>query len=89
MYHYASSSDERPVLTLGEQIWKFEGKNLLNGGEEVVFTTRVPDRPHIKITKTYRLGAKDYHLGLVLQFERDGGDAKDEQFNYQLTGAYG
>src|SRR5262245_56253003 len=93
MYHYAEVDAEHPVFGLGEKTWQLEGEKeqLAGGVEQVKFSIRVPGQEHIKITKTYRLGPKDYHVTLLLEIERDkqGGDAKALDFRYQLTGAHG
>lgn len=92
MYHFAEDPPSPPVLGLGEKTWKLEGREqLADGAEAVKFSVRVPGREDVKITKTYRLGPRDYHLGLTLEFERDGqgGDGKDSKFRYQLAGAHG
>lgn len=58
--------------------------------EEVSLSTRVPDMD-VEIVKTYKLGAKDYHVGLKLTIEdrRTDKNAKAIPFRYQLTGAQG
>lgn len=97
MYHYPDADAVDPVLGLGETTWQFEGRESLAGDiEQIKFSTLVPGLESVKITKTYRLGPKDYHLGLLLEFERvkdgsvkDGGDAKDLKFRYQLVGPHG
>jgi YidC/Oxa1 family membrane protein insertase len=91
MFHYGSAKDDRPLQTLGDRVWQFVGQNKHEGSEEIIFSTRVPGQEHIKITKTYRLQAKDYHLTLLLEFERDGKavGAAAQPLRYQLTGAHG
>ena len=91
MYHFADVEAKYPVFGL-EKNWQFDGRDkLADATEEIKFSTRVPGLEHIKITKTYRLGPKDYHLGLQVEIERDkqGGDPKGYKFRYQLTGAHG
>ncbi|HMC63436.1 MAG TPA: membrane protein insertase YidC [Gemmataceae bacterium] len=93
MYHYPdpTDTDKPPVLSLGLKTWKFEARAKNGDVEEIKFSARVPGQEHIKIVKTYRLGPKDYHLGLLVEIERDkkGGDAKAEKFRYQIAGAHG
>jgi YidC/Oxa1 family membrane protein insertase len=92
MYHYPDPSSEHPVLGLGEKTWE-SGKpeKHADGVEEIKFWTTVPGLEHIKITKTYRLGPKDYHVGLLLEFEylKQGGDAQEQRIRYQLVGPHG
>src|SRR5262245_45834436 len=92
MYHYAVVGAEHPVLGL-DKTWQLEGEKekLADGTQQVRFSARVPGQESIKITKTYRLGPKDYHVTLLLEFERDkqDGDAKERKFQYQLSGAHG
>ncbi len=92
MYHFADAGADHPVLGLGAKTWQLDGQDKRpDGTEEVRFSVRVLGSEHIKITKTYRLAPKDYHLTLLLEIERDkqGGDAKEHKFRYQLTGAHG
>ena len=94
LYHYEDPNDKNPVLGLGEEIWKFEGRDATDEkkAQEVRYSTTVPGREYIKITKTYRLEPKDYHVTLLLEFQdtREPNDKEKEyQFRYQLTGAQG
>lgn len=93
MYHYGDVGAEHPVFGLGEKTWQLDGEKekFADGTEQVKFSARVPGQENIKITKTYRLGPKDYHVTLLLEFERDKqvGDAKEQKLRYQLTGAHG
>jgi len=91
MYHYGDADDERPLQTLGDRVWKFEEQTKdKDNVEEVSFSTRMPGNEHVKITKTYRLDPKDYHLTLRLEFEYDGkSQGAERPLRYQLAGAHG
>ena len=97
LYHYADATTDQPLPRLGEVNWKLESREKLAGDvAEVKFSIRVPGQEDVKVTKTYRLGPRDYHVGLVLEFERDtpsadakAGDVQQHKFKYQLTGAHG
>ncbi len=92
LYHYPEADSEHPVFGLGEKIWKFEGQDKAQDGTaEIRFSTTVPGHDDIKITKTYRLAPRDYHLGLTLEIERakQKGDAKETKFRYQMIGPHG
>jgi YidC/Oxa1 family membrane protein insertase len=91
MYHYEGVDDDRPLQTLGDRVWKFEEQTKTEDGvEEVSFSTRLPGRTHIKITKTYRLDPREYHLTLRLEFERNDEAGRDDlPLRYQLAGAHG
>lgn len=92
MYHYEEPGDDNPVLGLGEKTWAFEGKKTEEGYHEASYSTTVPGLDHIKILKTYRLGKKDYHVGLLVEVHdtrQRGGKNEPTPFRYQLTGAKG
>lgn len=102
LYHFPKIDDGKtpPELTLGEQLWDVDDKITVesDGTEQLSFHIRMrdPGFEHIKITKTYRLAPKTYHLGLTLQIEDtrpklDGKEAEAavKTFRYQLTGAHG
>lgn len=89
VFHYPSIAADHPVTTLGEAIWQLEGQP---SPEEVRFSTHVPDYPDLTITKTYRLGKKDYHIGLTLEIKdnRPAGKGKTSlPFRYQIEGPRG
>jgi YidC/Oxa1 family membrane protein insertase len=85
LYHYASADDERPLLTLGERIWRIEGQP---SPEEVRFSTTVPDHD-LTIIKTYRLSQKDYHIGMTLEIKSHRPQGKGKPFRYQIEGPRG
>ncbi len=92
MYHYEEPGDDNPVLGLGEKVWTFEGKQTVGDSHEARYSTHVPGLEHVKVVKVYRLGPKDYHIGLLVELhdtrQRDGKNAPTP-FRYQLTGAQG
>jgi YidC/Oxa1 family membrane protein insertase len=97
MFHYPKTDEVKPVPvnTLGERVWEVEEPTEDAAGVQMVrFHTTIPDPgfEHLKITKTYRLEPKAYHLGLSLEIEdtrpkTEG--AESTKFRYQLTGAHG
>jgi YidC/Oxa1 family membrane protein insertase len=104
MYHYPAEKRrewENPVQALGQQIWKFESKRLIDKDnplgptQEFRFSTDVPEEAykHLRIFKTYRLAPRDYHLTLLIEIQdtRTGPEAssKAAPFRYQLMGAHG
>src|SRR5262249_20860943 len=72
MYHYpkgyAAEPDKEgaktpPSPALAEAVWQVEGQPT---PDEIRLTAAglLPDYPHLRITKIYHLGRKDYHVGL-------------------------
>src|SRR5262249_57885065 len=59
--------------------------------DEIRLSTTLPDYPDLTITKIYRLGKKDYHIGLTLEIadHRREGDGKAVTFRYQMAGPHG
>src|SRR5262249_6842505 len=97
MYHYgkedARSPDPQglkssPHTTLADAIWKVDGQAM---SDEIRLSTTLPDYPDLTITKIYRLGKKDYHIGLTLEIadHRREGDGKAVTFRYQMAGPHG
>jgi YidC/Oxa1 family membrane protein insertase len=72
----------------GKIVEKDADGNILS--EEISFSTMVPDM-NVAIVKTYKLGAKDYHVSMKLTIEdrRTDKNAKAILFRYQLSGAQG
>jgi YidC/Oxa1 family membrane protein insertase len=94
MHHYADPKGTNPVLGLGERQWAFDGRTELeDGSHEARFSTTLPGRDSLRITKVYRLAPKEYHISLLLEFkderEPKGADAGPIPLRYQLTGAHG
>jgi YidC/Oxa1 family membrane protein insertase len=69
-YHYGNPLDEDyPLDTLGKRIWKRVKPEVVNEGEiyqEAVFETKIQG---VKVTKTYTLQPRWYHLGLEIRLE--------------------
>jgi YidC/Oxa1 family membrane protein insertase len=93
LYHFDShdSAEERPVDTLGRELWQVDGgvkKDHLEDGrqrQQVSFHAEVDG---VVVTKTYTLTEGEYHLGLEVKLARKSGE-KAVDFRYQLTGAHG
>jgi YidC/Oxa1 family membrane protein insertase len=95
MYHFTApgkDQDEYPVETLGRKIWKYEGTSDPDGegAREIRFSTTAPAPfDKVAITKIYRLGPRDYHIGLTLEIKNTSGKEIDLPFRYQLAGSHG
>jgi YidC/Oxa1 family membrane protein insertase len=90
MYHYADPKpdEERPLDTLGTRKWVHVEHHKGDTDCVDVFQTDLPEQG-VRITKTYSLRKKDYHIGLTVRVERLP-DAKDKPpFRYQLAGGHG
>jgi YidC/Oxa1 family membrane protein insertase len=93
-FHYENAKDKNPLDTLGYEFWTVgERKELKGSGDEIyhevqVWTELIKD---LKITKTYRLAPKDYHVTLIVELEDKRTDKKalPIQFRYQMSGAHG
>ncbi len=72
----------------GRTVEKDADGNIIS--EEITLSTMVPDLD-VEITKTFKLGYKDYHVAmkLVIEDRRTDKNAKEIKFRYQLTGAQG
>jgi YidC/Oxa1 family membrane protein insertase len=83
LYHYDAFQDKpgRPLSTLGERNWKVVELS----PEKVVFSTTLGA---VNITKTFRLGKEDYHIGLEVKVELAEGKTP-RKFRYQIAGAHG
>jgi YidC/Oxa1 family membrane protein insertase len=91
LHHFADAKAKNPVLGLGQALWEFKGKEMLQGGvQQATYTTLVPNLP-VRLTKIYRLGPKDYHIGLLLKIEDDRERSAEgiTLFRYQMAGAHG
>jgi YidC/Oxa1 family membrane protein insertase len=89
MFHFPEANAERPVFGMGEALWNVvEGGAVKEGdGWKVSFWTLVPDQRHLKVTKTYRLNPKEYHLRVRLDIENLSPDKAS--FRFQMAGAHG
>jgi YidC/Oxa1 family membrane protein insertase len=93
MFHYERPGDDRPVLTLGSKNWDFlkDQSDLDPNADEqkIVFQTELNEPYFLRITKTYTLRRREYHLGLKVDIKRLEGKNGPNEFRYQLTGANG
>jgi YidC/Oxa1 family membrane protein insertase len=97
LYHYDQPGDphpDHPVDTLGERDWSVEEVSTATNeaGEEVskvVFATTLPN--DLRLTKTYTLTPRAYHLGLKVEVEhlKRGPGQVARKFRYQLAGGHG
>ncbi len=101
-YHYGNPMEEDyPLDTLGKRIWKRVEPAVLNEGEtyqKAVFETKIQG---VKVTKTYTLEPRWYHLGLEIRLElldKTDPEARHDliekgedwqPFRYQLTAGHG
>ncbi len=88
VYHYATPDETRPESTLGEMIWQIVEKQVdpSSDFQRVVFTTELLSAG-VRLTKTFTLHRRDYHIGLTLKIERLAG-AMSRPLRYQLSGAH-
>ncbi len=87
-------SDMYPSNELAERLWKIVEQVPSVGGSDAraVFETSLAAPYFVKIRKTFTLGAKDYHVGMKLDFEALPGRPTDKdraRFKYQICGARG
>jgi YidC/Oxa1 family membrane protein insertase len=78
----------QPLDTLGRVRWDIVEQKTDGGDQSVSFRAEVQG---VRVTKTFTLSQREYHVGLKVQVERAPG-AKDRgelKFRYQLTGAHG
>jgi YidC/Oxa1 family membrane protein insertase len=88
IYHYAKPDEVRPEPTLGEMTWRIVERQIDPAAEtqQVVMQADLPDLG-IRLTKTFRLHRRDYHVGLNVKIERLAGSGAPP-FRYQLSGAH-
>jgi YidC/Oxa1 family membrane protein insertase len=90
LYHYAKpdEEEERPLDTLGVRDWPVTLDQAGPDEHTVAFSTELADQG-VRITKTFTLKKREYHIGLSVKVERLP-DAKDKPaFRYQLAGGHG
>jgi len=79
-------SDTHPSEELAKRLWKIVERS----ETKVVFETSLAAPYFLKITKTFTLDPRDYHLGMKLDFEALPGRPTDKdraRFKYQISGA--
>jgi YidC/Oxa1 family membrane protein insertase len=94
MYHYPVPDKEVCVTALGQKIWKVDAAAPNPQQSTIVLTCDdVPGYPELRITKTYTLKPRQYHIGLNIQIEDTRGakaaDQAPRPFRYQLAGSHG
>jgi len=99
LFHFSKPNADQVEGVLGQIPWKFESEQKPDekaaSAEQLhtmTFSTHIPEQgfEHIKITKTYSLKARDYHIGLTLEFEDTRtGKGSATPFRYQLAGGHG
>lgn len=92
MNHYRNprKPEDNPASTLAHKIWEYKGtNNEPDGTQKICFSTTLAEAglDHIRITKTYSLGPKDYHITLLVEIENKSGP--DTPLRYQLEGPHG
>src|SRR5262249_34151034 len=97
-YHFNPDQPDadRPLDTLGHRSWdRVEADDVKPGESAVAFSTIWRD---VRITKTFRLGKDDYHVGLDVKIELLDDAAlgegkrplkRTERFRYQIAGSHG
>jgi YidC/Oxa1 family membrane protein insertase len=90
LYHYATADDKelRPLDTLGKRDWTVVEKKTDGDEQRVGFATELPEFG-VRITKTFTLKPREYHLGLSVKIARLPGAMADAKFRYQLAGGHG
>ncbi len=88
MYHYEREGDLQPVETLGTREWRVVRNVASEDSHTIAFEIELGAPFFVRITKTFTLGRKDYHLGLsvsIVPWNRPA-DARVEPFRYQIAG---
>ncbi|HET6575097.1 MAG TPA: membrane protein insertase YidC [Fimbriiglobus sp.] len=95
MLHYPDKDSPYPSPELGDRTWALSEKTRAAGGaytndageREVAFETTLGAPYLLKITKTFTLAPKDYHIGLRVDITPLPGRAPDAaKFRYQIAG---
>jgi len=90
LYHYADAKgDDFPLDTLGKRVWKRVEPEEVKDGEAVQRAVYETEVQGVRITKTYTLEPRDYHIGLEVKLELADPQAKERTFRYQFTGPHG
>jgi YidC/Oxa1 family membrane protein insertase len=90
LYHYArpDSEEERPLDTLGRRRWVVTERANGDKDQSVSFSTDLPEHG-VRLTKTYTLRKREYHVGLTVRIERLPDAKVTGPFRYQLMGGHG
>jgi YidC/Oxa1 family membrane protein insertase len=89
LHHYRNPEEDFPTDTLARRVWRrVEPAELVEGQpvQRAVFETVVRG---VRITKTYTIEPRWYHVGLEVKLELAEPDAKEAEFRYLLTGGRG
>lgn len=90
LYHYPSARADAPLDTLGRRIWKRVEPEKIVEGQPIKRVSFETTQRGVKITKTYTLEPRDYHLGFEVKLELDPKSPEAQtEFRYQLHGAHG
>jgi YidC/Oxa1 family membrane protein insertase len=86
LYHYPIENPkaELPLATLGDQDWRVVATDTQSDAQTVSFQAEV--QGVVRITKTFILKQREYHLALEVKLERLPNAPTDLKFRYQLTG---
>ncbi len=86
-----SMNDDHPSPELAERTWTVVPQPTSSDGTAIVVFETTLDAPYfLKIRKTYSLNAKDYHVGLKIEFTALPGRERGRgKFRYQIVGAHG
>jgi YidC/Oxa1 family membrane protein insertase len=90
LYHYArpDQDEERPLDTLGRRNWTAGPLQKGKDEQSLSFTTDLPEQG-VRLTKTFTLKQREYHLGLTVRVERLPDAKVTTPFRYQLMGGHG
>jgi len=90
LYHYPDAKGEDyPLDTLGRVVWTRVAQDEVKDNEPVQRAAFQTDVQGVRITKTYTLEARDYHVGLEVKLELVDPKLKEKFFRYQLQGPHG
>ncbi len=90
-YHYPNPTyEDYPLDTLGRRVWKRVEPAEVRPGEKVGRASFETTVRGVRVTKTFTLRPRDYHLGLEVKMELvDPKATEPREFRYQMTGAHG
>lgn len=103
LYHYPTAKElenepeaerqvTRPLDLLGKRVWKVVANAPATDSPDVQsisFETTLEEPHNVKITKTYTLHRREYHIGLTVRLERLPQAKSAGKFRYQISGAVG
>jgi YidC/Oxa1 family membrane protein insertase len=93
LHLYETEFEDKPTDLLSKRVWKVARNEPFPDGQGhvIAFETEVGAPFFTKITKTFSLGKKDYHLGFQVSFEplKNANSKADTKFRYQVSGPIG